>query len=172
MGRSPRDSRLGRARERVRPANFLSNWHRRRGGRLANKGRPAIPSLGVSRRDGANSEPADLPPGGDPRVQRRADCIVSCETSLSVRARLSNPGFEVSLPEWEGLSDERRPECRSVRESYKTGEAVPRRRGIGRAVSRRRVIWLILPVAICLSQRLSHACPSTSLIKVKPRMAH
>ena len=36
----------------------------------------------------------------------------------------------------------------------------------------RIVIWLILPVAICLSQRLSHACPSTSLIKVKPRMAH
>ena len=34
------------------------------------------------------------------------------------------------------------------------------------------VIWLILPVVICLSQRLSHACLSTSLIKVKPRMAH
>ena len=32
--------------------------------------------------------------------------------------------------------------------------------------------WLILPVVICLSQRLSHACLSTSLIKVKPRMAH
>ena len=41
-----------------------------------------------------------------------------------------------------------------------------------RASSHRIVIWLILPVAICLSQRLSHACPSTSLIKVKPRMAH
>ena len=34
------------------------------------------------------------------------------------------------------------------------------------------VIWLILPVVICLSQRLSHACLSTSLTKVKPRMAH
>jgi hypothetical protein len=32
--------------------------------------------------------------------------------------------------------------------------------------------WLILPVVICLSQRLSHACLSTSLSKVKPRMAH
>ena len=32
--------------------------------------------------------------------------------------------------------------------------------------------WLILPVVICLSQRLSHACLSTSLTKVKPRMAH
>ena len=32
--------------------------------------------------------------------------------------------------------------------------------------------WLILPVVICLSERLSHACPSTSPAKVKPRMAH
>ena len=37
---------------------------------------------------------------------------------------------------------------------------------------RRTVTWLILPVVICLSQRLSHACLSTSLTKVKPRMAH
>ena len=34
------------------------------------------------------------------------------------------------------------------------------------------VIWLILPVVICLSQRLSHACLSSSKNKVKPRMAH
>ena len=32
--------------------------------------------------------------------------------------------------------------------------------------------WLILPVVICLSQRLSHACLSTSRFKAKPRMAH
>lgn len=32
--------------------------------------------------------------------------------------------------------------------------------------------WLILPVVICLSQRLSHACLSARQIKVKPRMAH
>ena len=32
--------------------------------------------------------------------------------------------------------------------------------------------WLILPVVICLSQRLSHACLSTGFNKVKPRMAH
>jgi len=31
---------------------------------------------------------------------------------------------------------------------------------------------LILPVVICLSQRLSHACLSTYLDTVKPRMAH
>ena len=32
--------------------------------------------------------------------------------------------------------------------------------------------WLILPVVICLSQRLSHACPSINLYTVKLRMAH
>ena len=33
-------------------------------------------------------------------------------------------------------------------------------------------IWLILPVVICLSQRLSHACLSTNFYTVKLRMAH
>jgi hypothetical protein len=32
--------------------------------------------------------------------------------------------------------------------------------------------WLILPVVICLSQRLSHACLSISSCTVKLRMAH
>ena len=39
-------------------------------------------------------------------------------------------------------------------------------------VCRLWTIWLILPVVICLSQRLSHACLSTDLQTVKPRMAH
>ena len=34
------------------------------------------------------------------------------------------------------------------------------------------VTWLILPVVICLSQRLSHACLSISTCTVKLRMAH
>ena len=32
--------------------------------------------------------------------------------------------------------------------------------------------WLILPVVICLSQRLSHACLSINIYTVKLRMAH
>ena len=39
-------------------------------------------------------------------------------------------------------------------------------------VLRRIVTWLILPVVICLSQRLSHACLSISNYTVKLRMAH
>lgn len=34
------------------------------------------------------------------------------------------------------------------------------------------VTWLILPVVICLSQRLSHACLSINFYTVKLRMAH
>ena len=89
----------------------------------------------------------------------------------------------------------RRRRCVRLRE----GTASPRPRGVSRRLGERArrgpprperfaslaaggnapppqpsstAIWLILPVAICLSQRLSHACPSTSLSKVKPRMAH
>ena len=47
------------------------------------------------------------------------------------------------------------------------------RGGIARgSAGRGVVIWLILPVVICLSQRLSHACASTYFNTVKPRMAH
>ena len=40
------------------------------------------------------------------------------------------------------------------------------------ALSAPRAIWLILPVVIRLSQRLSHACLSISNYTVKLRMAH
>ena len=40
------------------------------------------------------------------------------------------------------------------------------------ALGLRIVTWLILPVVICLSQRLSHACLSISNYTVKLRMAH
>jgi hypothetical protein len=42
-----------------------------------------------------------------------------------------------------------------------------------RLMDRSRIVtWLILPVVICLSQRLSHACLSISNYTVKLRMAH
>ncbi len=36
----------------------------------------------------------------------------------------------------------------------------------------RQATWLILPVVICLSQRLSHACLRASSSRAKLRMAH
>ena len=44
--------------------------------------------------------------------------------------------------------------------------------GFGHLMSLMIVIWLILPVVICLSQRLSHACLSISNYTAKLRMAH
>ena len=49
----------------------------------------------------------------------------------------------------------------------------PPARSLARAVgARKQAIWLILPVVICSSQRLSHACLSASRTKVEPRKAH
>ncbi|KAF3948030.1 hypothetical protein CMV_025915, partial [Castanea mollissima] len=45
-------------------------------------------------------------------------------------------------------------------------------RSLASAVGLTIVTWLILPVVICLSQRLSHACLSISNYTVKLRMAH
>ena len=47
----------------------------------------------------------------------------------------------------------------------------PRKRGLATGAAK-IVTWLILPVVICLSQRLSHACLSISNYTVKLRMAH
>jgi hypothetical protein len=44
--------------------------------------------------------------------------------------------------------------------------------GPQRPMGEQIVTWLILPVVICLSQRLSHACLSISNYTVKLRMAH
>ena len=47
----------------------------------------------------------------------------------------------------------------------------PETRAVG--LTRRTIVtWLILPVVICLSQRLSHACLSISNYTAKLRMAH
>ena len=70
----------------------------------------------------------------------------------------------------------------SGRSSIQFGGPTGRPRGLGHAnflttlfgpqAWRRIVTWLILPVVICLSQRLSHACLSISNYTVKLRMAH
>ncbi len=126
-----------------------------------------------------DSEPADL------FACRRFEGPFAGDLSISSLARLRSPSEllsrlpnEVTRTEWEGrrLSGGRRPVERvsslskvssSVRRSG--GHAPPR---VRRVSPHPTAIWLILPVAICLSQRLSHACPSTRRVKVKPRMAH
>ena len=101
------------------------------------------------------------------RIQR--SCIVSCLTPMSVRvflsalARLIFPDGKVvgCLGTLGPLVD-----CVDI------WIRVRRLPAVGSLFLCRTATWLILPVVICLSQRLSHACLSTSLTKVKPRMAH
>lgn len=69
----------------------------------------------------------------------------------TISTTLVPPGARKGIPEgWRGL----------------TAGASPK--GPGHKI----VTWLILPVVICLSQRLSHACLSISNYTVKLRMAH
>ena len=73
----------------------------------------------------------------------------------------------------------RRPEVRyngrrlrRHRGSSSSDRALPERAPVFANVYTRTATWLILPVVICLSQRLSHACLSTNFYTVKLRMAH
>ena len=93
------------------------------------------------------------------------------ELVSSLRACSENTMFSLNpQSEWEACPLARRwgnPPLHN--EQHKTGRWL----GYGR----HRVVedgsYLVdLASSICLSQRLSHACLSTSLIKVKPRMAH
>ena len=65
------------------------------------------------------------------------------------------------------------PECRSLLPMATQGKPACARR-VRRVQGDRRSLatWLILPVVICLSQRLSHACASINAWTVRLRMAH
>ena len=112
------------------------------------------------------------PKASDPRWT-----FVSWETSLSVRwlhalirvSILRRTGR--SLFVWSPLVAESWEISLPQKASYE-GTSVVLRLGRLHVWTSARDTWLILPVVICLSQRLSHACLSTSLTKVKPRMAH
>lgn len=54
----------------------------------------------------------------------------------------------------------------------KTVERCPSNRAVAIVSVLSTAPWLILPVVICLSQRLSHASLSISQIKAKPQKAH
>ena len=69
--------------------------------------------------------------------------------------------------------------CESVLESPPVIKDLVNKSGCAHATELRSSVllcgdatWLILPVVICLSQRLSHACLSISFYTAKLRMAH
>ena len=80
------------------------------------------------------------------------------------RAELSFPGPEVDLCGDENVG------VREVRSQRRFPRPLRVRNNLRPIV--KTAIWLILPVVICLNQRLSHACLSSHCPKVKPRMAH
>ena len=61
---------------------------------------------------------------------------------------------------------------RSRRRSLKLVHARTRAAALSKGSIARAFTWLILPVVICLSQRLSHASVSTCRQMAKPRTAH
>ena len=60
----------------------------------------------------------------------------------------------------------------SARDSRVKPQSFSGHDGLHRMFSGKLNTWLILPVVICLSQRLSHACLSISSCTAKLRMAH
>jgi hypothetical protein len=76
---------------------------------------------------------------------------------------------------WEPVAFARTPACGALLSERDTGDLISLRCVLRRPDGQPRrtiVTWLILPVVICLSQRLSHACLSISNYKAKLRMAH
>jgi hypothetical protein len=105
--------------------------------------------------------------------------IYDSRTPRSVRSKIPRGELESSR-----LSAGHRPGEREQSEDWRIARVCLKEGGVGEPSrpallslsfippSFPPAIWLILPVAICLSQRLSHACASTSRVKVRPRMAH
>src|ERR1700736_2257195 len=78
-------------------------------------------------------------------IEEQGGLIVDCETCLYA------PGRKVDTFHFDELQ---------LSESAREGAISEALRRLPREVFRTVVTWLILPVVICLSQRLSHACLS------------
>ena len=142
---------------------------------------------------GRSGSPCDRPgltslPCDDPaKVNRSLKklCCAKRQTAVPSPKKLGSPrtlllrvcAVCVFLSAHERVCPTKRKNAESGTLSGNDPESVNRRsRSLRRAFCARggwtTATWLILPVVICLSQRLSHACLSASQIKVKPRKAH
>ena len=91
----------------------------------------------------------------------------------SIMARCNIDVSMMSLPLASVTSSGLVPSCvQMVIEPYIAVRFVMWHRSSNMAIAHTIFTWLILPVVICLSQRLSHACLSLSYFLVKLRMAH
>src|SRR5688500_12190913 len=102
---------------------------------------------------------APKPPRSPPRALVRWKAALG---NLEGESRLPQPARRASPSEPAGARPQGRPPV----------TCLSRAPGAGGQPRRTIVTWLILPVVICLSQRLSHACLSISNYTAKLRMAH
>ena len=141
-------------------------------------------SRGTSRTRESRYRPDGLASSASGRRTRTAcGTAAARSSSTSWRACESVRGLEGRRPPADRNEWWRRRRREGVRTSARLGPERPTDRpnerlmlagpgAPGRLERERTATWLILPVVICLSQRLSHACLSTYLDTVKPRMAH
>ena len=111
-------------------------------------------------------------PRGRPRVAGRIALEPHGSRPRGTSSRIGSVGRPSVCPRATGRATGRSsPSIES--ELSGTGD-IPRRPmdGLATLSSEAVVTWLILPVVICLSQRLSHACLSISNYTAKLRMAH
>ncbi len=129
--------------------------------------------------------------GESPAAYPRPVCVMLCWCSLLLRITCSGDVVAVTMP-WRSVADyflgnsvgaiesvaaAAAPLCAGNASDWSCLQAtsalyIPPSFWEGCLHRRRIVTWLILPVVICLSQRLSHACLSISNYTVKLRMAH
>lgn len=102
------------------------------------------------------------------RVRRCSGANLFDGAARSTPCSLSVSGLLTSLRHWECLfrNDERRwGRARILSLPTPTSFAVPRAHLSQQLCKQKQIVtWLILPVVICLSQRLSHACLSISTL--------
>ena len=147
----------------------LPNSHRgyRRVGEASPSERPSLPLPGLLLgRLGGVSGAAKAPPPSPCRqrsgeFRRGKRMRPSGELRRHTKCRASRGGARVK-------PFTRLPALPVTRELYRPRFSGRQALTPGRTI----VTWLILPVVICLSQRLSHACLSISNYTAKLRMAH
>ena len=103
-------------------------------------------------------------------------CSESGGASVEFVLRTSSAGAVSLGEEWSRPKLGRRPRVGVVSSRFfpELADTQPHSRPAPAGRGARALVetWLILPVVICLSQRLSHACLSISFYMAKLRMAH
>jgi len=162
--RTPRRPQRSRVLAHTRSHDWHTRAHERRVAAAASA------AASAAARSGAPGGRGPPPHGRSNRAPDRQGCIATrrarrWEAAVSNSRRVHPRALEG--PRRRGVERSARPPGRAGDAPLSRGDRQPRARPrhgrAGRAPS--GAIWLILPVIICLSQRLSHACLSSSRVR-------